>query len=194
MAFEFGQGNFGWGYRARTFDSRFFKKTKFWGVPVWRIGAGANMAFRRHVFEKVGFFDERLGAGASGCSEDSELWYRILAEGWICSYEPGAVVYHYHRRNFEDLKRQMNQYMRGHVTALLIQFKKYRHWGNLLRLFIFLPGWYIKLMLVVFFQGFDLRHRTVLAELYGCVAGILYYMQSCTRGRRIKDRAGHNDC
>ena len=27
-------------------------------------------------------FDERLGAGAAGCSEDSELWYRVLADGW----------------------------------------------------------------------------------------------------------------
>src|SRR5438034_287760 len=76
------------------------------GVPVWRIGCGANMAFRRAAFAKVGLFDTRLGAGASGCSEDSELWYRLLATGGVCHYEPSAVVYHYHRSDWSSLRRQ----------------------------------------------------------------------------------------
>ena len=33
-------------------------------TPVWKIGAGVNMAFRREAFDLVGGFDERLGAGA----------------------------------------------------------------------------------------------------------------------------------
>jgi hypothetical protein len=40
--------------------------------PVWQVGAGANMAIRRAVIDAVGGFDERLGAGAAGCSEDGE--------------------------------------------------------------------------------------------------------------------------
>ncbi len=67
------------------------------------------------------------------------FWYRILAEGWECQYEPMAVVYHYHRRGIEELRKQMYAYMRGHVVALLVQFEKYRHWGNLVRLLIVLP-------------------------------------------------------
>ncbi|MBD1826614.1 glycosyltransferase [Microcoleus vaginatus GB1-A2] len=94
LIFQKGDTGFGWGYRSLTFDAEFFKDTKHLGAPVWRIGAGANMAFRREAFELLGDFDERLGAGASGCSEDSELWYRVLAEGWICYYDPTPVVYH----------------------------------------------------------------------------------------------------
>lgn len=104
LIFHRGAGGPGWGYRALTFDPQFFADMKPRGVPVWRIGAGANMAFRRKAFDLVGYFDERLGAGASGCSEDSELWYRILAEGWLCRYEPTAVIYHYHRQNMSTLK------------------------------------------------------------------------------------------
>ena len=58
---------------------------------MWKVGAGANMAFRRNVFDLVGLFDERLGAGAAGCSEDSEIWYRILANQLQIRYEPRAV-------------------------------------------------------------------------------------------------------
>lgn len=185
ITLEFGKKNFGWGYRARTFDLNFFHATKHLGVPVWRIGAGANMAFRRQVFEQVGYFDERLGAGASGCSEDSEIWYRILAEGWLCHYEPKAVVHHFHRRTLDSLKRQMYQYMRGHVAALLIQFKRYKHWGNLLRLFVFLPIHYVKLLLKGLLRGFGFRHMTVLAEILGCIAGVKYYVKNRAVGRHI---------
>jgi len=129
----------GWGYRVIDFDKKFFNSMKNIGVPVWRIGAGANMAFRREAFARIGFFDERLGAGASGCSEDSEIWYRLLAEGHRCRYEPAAVVYHAHRLDWEGLSEQTYSYMRGHVAALLFQFDRYGHWGNLYRAFLGLP-------------------------------------------------------
>jgi GT2 family glycosyltransferase len=74
------------------------------GVPAWDVGAGANMAFRKTVFEKVGYFDERLDVGASGCSGDSEYWYRIMAEGFTCRYFPHIYVYHQHRESWDDLK------------------------------------------------------------------------------------------
>ena len=176
LIFETGLGNFGWGYRAKNFDPQFFEATKHLGVPVWRIGAGANMAFRREVFERIGNFDERLGAGASGCSEDSEMWYRVLAQGWVCRYEPAAVVFHYHRRELNSLREQMYQYMRGHVTALLVQFAKYKHWGNLSRLFWSLPKHYTKLFLGGLLKGYGLN-KTYRAEVVGCFAGIKFYFQ-----------------
>lgn len=177
FTFETSQKNFSWGYRKRIFDRHFFESIQHLGVPVWRIGAGANMAFRREIFERVGDFDERLGAGASGCSEDSEFWYRVLAEGWLCYYEPTAVIFHYHRQELERLKQQIHQYMRGHVAALLIQFARYGHWGNLIRLFVILPGYYVKVLLGGILRGFSSRHKTLLVEVFGCLAGIKFYLQ-----------------
>jgi len=79
VRFERDFGGFNRGYRSFTFDRRFFSEMQDRGVPSWMAGAGANMAFRREVFTALGNFDERLGAGAAGCSEDSEYWYRLFA-------------------------------------------------------------------------------------------------------------------
>lgn len=177
LIFQGGSGGPGWRYQPLTFDTQFFEDMKPRGVPVWRIGAGANMAFRRKAFELVGNFDERLGAGAAGCSEDSELWYRVLAESWLCRYEPTAVVFHYHRRDLVSLKQQMYQYMRGHVAALLIQFARYKHWGNLRRLFVALPRYYFRRFLSGLLKGLRSSNRTLLAEVLGCFSGVQFYWQ-----------------
>ncbi len=55
---------------------------------------GANMAFRAEVFAKLGAFDERLGPGACGHEEDTEMSTRIRAAGLRIGYCPGATVYH----------------------------------------------------------------------------------------------------
>ncbi len=166
-----------WDYRAVSYGRDFFERWKNRGTPVWNIGAGANMAFRRKAFDLVGYFDERLGAGTSGCSEDSEMWHRILAEGWECRYEPAAVVYHNHRQEMEELKKQLFAYMRGHVVALLVQFEKYRHWGNLVRLVIILPWTYMKALLSWRRDGFGPRQPMLLRQVAGCLAGCLYYLR-----------------
>jgi GT2 family glycosyltransferase len=55
---------------------------------------GANMAFRAQVFATLGPFDERLGPGACGHEEDTEMSVRIRAAGLRIGYCPGAMVYH----------------------------------------------------------------------------------------------------
>lgn len=55
---------------------------------------GTNMSFKREVFEKVGYFDVRLGPGAAGFSEDTEYSMRIRQAGFKIGYTPHAVVYH----------------------------------------------------------------------------------------------------
>jgi GT2 family glycosyltransferase len=55
---------------------------------------GTNGSFKRGVFERVGFYDTRLGPGGSGFSEDPEYSMRIRKEGYKIGYTPHAVVYH----------------------------------------------------------------------------------------------------
>lgn len=189
--FQGDSGGPNWHYQSIVFDFQFFNDMKRRGVPVWRIGAGANMAFRREIFDRVGLFDERLGAGASGCSEDSEFWYRILAEGWLCRYEPTAVVFHYHRRDMAGLQQQMYQYMRGHVAALLVQFARYQHWGNLHRLCIALPKYYTGLLCWGLVRGFKQRYRTLPAEISGCFAGVAFYLQNYSLTSSHQQKSKH---
>lgn len=55
---------------------------------------GANMVIHRKVFTQVGDFDERLGPGASGTSEDVELALRLTRRGIKIGYINNAIVYH----------------------------------------------------------------------------------------------------
>jgi GT2 family glycosyltransferase len=172
MTFEFMLGGFSAGYVPLIFGREFWRKTRRFGTPVWRIGAGASMAYRREVFAAVGDFDERLGAGASGCSEDSELWYRLLIAGWECRYEPAAVVFHQHRPQWELLEQQVRAYMRGHVSALLVQFIRTKDSGNLRRIFFTLPYMYgTRVVRAVLTRNW--RHlRMDICALRGCLGGL----------------------
>lgn len=64
---------------------------------------GANMVFRRQLFDEIGLFDVRLGAGrffAGG--EDTEIVYRALKAGHYVLYAPNVLVYHDHDRFTEE--------------------------------------------------------------------------------------------
>ena len=63
------------------------------GIPnVW----GANMAFRREVFDRVGLFDPRRGVTGRKLyrGEEVELVRRALAAGCRAVYDPRVVVWH----------------------------------------------------------------------------------------------------
>ncbi|MDR3715055.1 MAG: glycosyltransferase [Puia sp.] len=171
------------GYLPRLFDHRYFLENLESGVRVWDIGAGANMAFRREIFDLVGWFDERLDVGAAGCSGDSELWYRILAEGWNCLYLPHLFVYHHHRETDRELDRQLFSYMRGQVSSLLIQYENYGHKGNLSRLYKGIPKYYFQRIRDRLFAKGRKEAGNIPAELKGCLSGWLYYQRNRHRER-----------
>jgi GT2 family glycosyltransferase len=54
---------------------------------------GGNMAARREVFSEVGMFDDRLGPGGFGISEDVEFAGRVVRAGKRIGWEPKAGVY-----------------------------------------------------------------------------------------------------
>lgn len=182
FAFEFDYGGLAASFLPRRFDPGFLRQQIGEAPPVWQIGAGANMAIRRSAFTRIGLFDMRLGAGASGCSEDSELWHRILAAGLCCRYEPAAVVHHQHRDNLPALRRQMRAYMRGHVAALMVQFEQTRHPGNLIRAFVGLPVWMSAVALRHAFSRQSTRRSLVGWELLGLLEGPFQWLR---RGHQI---------
>jgi GT2 family glycosyltransferase len=177
---------FGRGYDRRDFGPEFLAGHRRSGAPVWEIGAGANMAFRRTAVEAVGGFDERLDVGAAGCSGDSEIWYRLLASGGRCRYDPAAVVRHHHRRELEALRRQMYFYLRGHACALLVQFERHRDRGNLRRLLLVLPAWYARSAGRTSYRRLrGIREPAdvlLLPQMRGWLAGILYYLRTRLTG------------
>lgn len=64
--------------------------------PLNEAPFGTNMAFRKSIFEKYGFFRTDLGPrpGSEIRNEDTEFGSRVLAAGEKLRYEPLAVVHH----------------------------------------------------------------------------------------------------
>jgi len=167
---------FGRGYRPIAFDGEFFASDRAYGCPAWEIGAGASMAFRREIFAKAGFFDERLDVGAAGCSGDSEYWHRVLSSGGVCRYEPAAVAFHYHRRDAAGLSKQIYYYTRGHAAALLVQYERSGNIGNLRRALVSMPWWYtVRVARRLVRRGSE-RDRFIFREMAGYLSGLAYYM------------------
>jgi GT2 family glycosyltransferase len=183
--FQLEMGGFGDRCIPLIFDGRFFDEACPKGAQVWRIGAGANMAFRRSVFDRIGMFDERLGAGASGCSEDSELWYRLLAGGGACLFEPRALVVHHHREQWSELRRQMRAYMKGHVSALFVQAARFGHPGNIRRIFLQLPAYFARTAFSAVRDGRPLRLQILWEEMVGWLHGLHYALRPRWRARSV---------
>jgi GT2 family glycosyltransferase len=169
---------FGRGFQRTDFGSEFLETNKRYGCPTWLIGAGASMAFRRTVFDHIGLFDERLDVGAAGCCGDSEFWHRILCAGGTCRYEPSVVAFHYHRRDWKGLQRQIYAYMRGHSAALLVQYERTGRTGNLRRLFVSFPAHYVRRIIKQLVFKTDASNLLLREEIAGLLSGIWFYIRT----------------
>ncbi len=167
--------SFGRGYLRRDFDAASFAAWTNRVFPAWEVGAGASMAFRREVFDRVGFFDERLDAGQAGCSGDSEFWYRLLASGHPCRYEPRSVAFHFHRRTMDALSNQIFYYMRGHTAALLVQHERTGIATNRARALWLMPRSYCGRVLRALRGRKVATDRFLKEEIAGYVSGLLFY-------------------
>jgi glycosyltransferase involved in cell wall biosynthesis len=139
---------------------------------VARIGAGVNMALRRSVLELIGPFDEALDAGtATRSGGDHDMFARILLAGYCIDYEPGAISFHRHRRDWQSLRDTVRGYGTGvyaHLTKHLLERRELRTLGIAL-------GWGGGQLRQLIRSLFGRPHATpldlVLAELRGCLAG-----------------------
>jgi glycosyltransferase involved in cell wall biosynthesis len=71
---------------------RIFEPSRRESPKVW----GANMAFRRSVFSRVGLFDTRRGIRGKVLygGEETELITRAIDAGSVAVYDPSLVVFH----------------------------------------------------------------------------------------------------
>lgn len=181
--------SFNRGFVPRQFGPEFYAATRRRGAPAWDVGAGASMAFRRSYLESTGGFDERLDAGAAGCSGDSEMWYRVLADGLTCRYVPSAVCFHEHRREMTALRSQLRAYMRGHVAALLVQYARYGERGDLRRAVVDLPVHYARTALRLAAGRVDPDVAMSLApEVAGALGGLAYCLRDGSWRRDVAAR------
>jgi GT2 family glycosyltransferase len=75
---------------------------------------GAFTAISAAVADRVGCFDEALGAGTpTKGGEDLDYLLRVILAGYTISHEPGAMAWHVHRHDEESLRRQLFGYGSG---------------------------------------------------------------------------------
>lgn len=164
---------------------RGYRRLEFWGSPemslaAGHVGAGANMALRRSVVDKVGAFDEALDAGTyTQSGGDTEMFARILARGYHIVYDPRALSWHRHRRTHEALLRAAYGYGVG----------VYAFWASLLlkehMLSVFSAvlshsrHYHLPLLIKALLKRPDsLPVPLVLAELRGCLVGVPAYFRA----------------
>lgn len=107
---------------------------------------GANVSFRREVFEKYGLFRTNLGRtpNSPGLGEDSEFVLRLRQNGERIVYYPGAVVIH-----SPSVERLSKRYLRRWnyclgVSTCLIDMEFPKHWPRILRIPRWRYGWALK--------------------------------------------------
>jgi glycosyltransferase involved in cell wall biosynthesis len=116
-------GGFSRGYTPRTFALGMPEPGSLFPFAAGRLGSGANMAFRTQWLMTRGGFDAATGAGTPARGGDDLIAFlRVLTDGGTLVYEPAAVVRHWHRRDYEGLRRQAFGYGVGfgaYLTASL---------------------------------------------------------------------------
>jgi GT2 family glycosyltransferase len=164
----------------------------FWAfrksVPTWHLGGTANAAFRATIFSdpRVGMLNEALGAGTpAGCSEDTDLFYRVLRAGFRLVYQPKALVWHRHRSDMPSVRRQIYAYAKGHVASQLWTLRRDGDLRALIRLFVELPSvyWWRLASRVTGRSGYPLS--LVMLEIGGTLAGPWAWWQAGRRAKRL---------
>lgn len=107
-----------------------------------RYPCGANMAFRKKVFEEIGYFNHDLGRRAGGlvATEEKDIYVRILRYGKKVYYLPHVAVLHAVEANKFDKQYVYRHSMgigagerlrlKGEPFALLLKLLEYiAKWG-----------------------------------------------------------------
>jgi GT2 family glycosyltransferase len=180
-------GGLGRGCTPYSVDRKWF--WSFRGAPpTWALGGTANAAFRAEIFRHpdIGLLDESLGAGTpTGCSEDTDLFYRVLRAGYRIVYEPQAYVWHRHRSDMRALRRQIYAYAKGHVAYQLTTLVRNREWRAVTRLIVELPRIYLWRVRERLLGRSDYPLHLVILEIAGTIAGPSAWLRSLMRVRRL---------
>lgn len=118
-------GGFGRGVEPRVYDMAAHRpRDPLFPFTAGRFGSGPNMSFRRSVLLSLGGFDRALGGGTPSLGgEDLAAYFQTIARGYQLAYQPAAIVFHEHRRDYAALRHQMLGYglgLTGYLTKCML--------------------------------------------------------------------------
>ena len=107
-------GGYGRGFTRRVYTSSMPAPGPLFPFTAGRFGSGANMAFRADWLIAHGGFDPATGAGSPARGgDDLTAFLKVIIDGGTLVYEPAAIVRHWHRRDYEGMRRQALGYGMG---------------------------------------------------------------------------------
>ena len=173
-------GGFGRGFERYwlRMDPARRKKTASWYGGAGQFGTGANMAFRRSVFDRIGRFDPALDVGTiTNGGGDLEMFFRVLKEGHTLVYEPRAIVRHRHRRAYKNLRTQITNNGIGLYSFWVRTGLHYgEERGAVMRLGLWWFWWWsIRRLIKSFLRPDRIPRDLILGELRGSLIGLHRY-------------------
>jgi GT2 family glycosyltransferase len=160
---------------------------------IGQLGAGANMAYRKRVFDEIGLFDPALDVGTpTSGGGDLEMFFRVLKAGHTLVYEPRAVTRHRHRRETAQLRAQLMNDGTGFTACVTRCLKTYPE-----EFFAFLPAlawwaihWMLGRALLSLLSPARFPLPLILAEAQGALTGPRRYAQARQEAERIAQAFG----
>jgi O-antigen biosynthesis protein len=186
------RGGFGRGFKRKWFQAAPNGKLTWHQLGTGNCGTGANMAFRRALFDRIGGFDPALDSGTpTRGSGDLEMFFRVLKSGHALLYEPAALVRHRHRRTMEELRQQLTDngsvyaYIQRSARAYPDQRREFRSLGW---------RWFredqLQRLKRAWFTPGDFPLDLAKAEIRGCLRGRKSYAASERQARQIEAEFG----
>ncbi|NES41971.1 glycosyltransferase, partial [Moorena sp. SIO2C4] len=189
-------GGFGRGMRRKWYQVNRGNKMPWKFLGTGQFGTGANMAYRRSVFDDIGFFDPALDVGTvTNGGGDLEMFFRVVKEGHTLVYEPSAIVRHRHRRDYAKLRTQITNNSIGLFSYCIRSLFAYP--DECLSFLSILLWWIVYWNLRRLWIGF--KHPTrfprdlILAELKGCFIGLTRYHKARHTAAEITKSFGEQE-
>jgi glycosyltransferase involved in cell wall biosynthesis len=166
-------GGFGRGFIPRRFGTALTENI-FYPCGSGIFGAGCNMAFDRRALLALGGFDEALDTGARlPGGGDLDIFYRAIQASQPLVYDPRVIVFHQHRKELDDLRRQYWSWGLGFMAFVV---KSYRVDKEMRKRFRGLIYWWFRFQFRCVIKALlgrgKMPLRCVAAEIMGGLQGL----------------------
>ena len=180
-------GGFGRGFERKWYRNLEDKLPWQW-LGAGQFGTGANMAYRRSIFETIGFFDLALDVGTiTNGGGDLEMFIRILKAGHTLVYEPKAMIRHRHRQEYKKLRNQISYNGIGlyaYFTCLGIAYPDEQPSLLYIR-FWWIGWWHLRRLILSFIYPQRFPRDLIIAEFWGVFQHFGRYQQACRNAEAI---------
>ena len=185
-------GGFGRGFERKWFRAEPIRPVPWQLLGAGQFGTGANMAYRRSVFEEIGYFDPALDVGTpTNGAGDLEMFFRVLKAGYALVYEPQAMIRHRHRRDYQTLKTQIQN--NGSLYALWFRIGMACPEQIFACLYIacwWMLYWNVRRLLISYIHPTQFPRELIWAELRGGLIGMTTYPKARRRVAEIEKQFG----